>query len=102
MILGTAYINGNVEKISLEKIILKAIGSNHAAIEKSVGSGAYMVNSLEPKQKPREKNYREYPCFAVYQSIISPVDEAYLYFRSNTKSVQLPCTKISLKNVKLR
>lgn len=52
MILGTAYIDENIKKISPRKNILRPTGSSTVTLDGSVDNVASMADSLESKQEP--------------------------------------------------
>lgn len=59
MILETACINENIERISQKKGALRPTGSSLFAIEEGVGNTDYIEDSMESKQKHFKEKYRE-------------------------------------------
>lgn len=46
-ILGTSHLNKNVEKVSHKKSTMKPTSTSSVAVKESVGSAAYIANSVE-------------------------------------------------------
>lgn len=89
MILGTTYINVNIERIGPKKGTLRSIGSSHDATEASVCSAAYTANSLESRHGHPEKEFSMSLCTALCQTIILPMGEVHLHVRSNVRGVRM-------------
>lgn len=64
-------------------------GSGSVIIAESVGSAAYVANSLEPKQSQPENAYINHPCTAAFQMIIPLIGKVYLFVKSSARGVQL-------------
>lgn len=96
MILGTAYINEDIEEIIPEESTLKPAGLILVAIEKSVSNTTYLINDVKPGQSRFEDEFNKYPCTAVCHRIILSTSELYLHATSNTQGVRLVTTHENL------
>lgn len=86
-ILGAAYINKKIKKISPYKSAQKLTGSSLVATEESIGNAVYTADSLESKQKCVEVEYRDRPCAAVSQRITPFMSKVHLRVRANIRGV---------------
>lgn len=89
MMLGTPYNNEIIENIILKNSTLKPSGSSFVAIEESIGNSTSMKIKKETEQSNPEDKYKEYPCTASCQRIITPMSKAFLYVSGNDRGVHL-------------
>lgn len=89
MILGTACVDGFIEKSRLRKGPLKPTGSSLVAIGESISNASYIESNVKTKHEHHDGEYSRYPCTAAYQRVVPPKSKACLYVRSNFRGVQL-------------
>lgn len=89
MILGTANIEKDIEKMKLEKSTLRSSSPSSIAIEESVENAIYIANNVETKKRNPREDYNKYLCTAVFQKIIPPRSEVHLHLQSDARGVRL-------------
>lgn len=62
---GTAYINGNIEMISLTEDTMKLTDSRRVQMEESVANATYMAGNAKSKQIHSEDAFSKLPCTVV-------------------------------------
>lgn len=71
------------------KDVLKRTGSSSVAVEESVGNTTYMTGRVETNQNGSKGDYNVYPCTAVCQRNMTPINEDYSQVRSYVQGIEL-------------
>lgn len=96
MIMGTSYIQKEIEKIIFKKTTLKPTGSRPVATKENVDNDARFENSAGTKKENPSVDYSSCPCTVISQQATSPMDEACLFVKSNVWVVRLVKSHVKL------
>lgn len=89
MIVETAYINENIEKVRPKRCTLMPSTSNSAAIYEGIDNAAYIENDVKTKQRQPEDYYSASSCVAVYQRVVMLLSKVHLFVGCSARDVQL-------------
>lgn len=88
IILDTAYIYGNIEKICFKKDTPKPAGLSPIAIEESDGNAAYLTDKVKSKQDNSKHELNKNLSAAVCLKNLPFMNGAYLDVKRNAQGVQ--------------